>query len=98
MAEILATMIGRHGIPSGACDAPQGGSAAWCIVANGSFDETPHRLDGIEIVRIGRQPFHGGAALFDEELHLGPYARGGCRAQRCRRDPDAPPAGAPPTR
>ena len=70
MGEVLTTMIGRDDVARSASDSAECTNRAWCIIANAPFHETPGGLDRIEVVRVGRQEFQGGAALFDEEAHL----------------------------
>ena len=51
-------------------DSAQGRAGARRVVPNPSFDESPRGFNRIEVMRVGRQGLHGGAALFDEEAHL----------------------------
>jgi hypothetical protein len=68
-------MIGRNYVARGSSDSAKGITRAWCAVTNASFDETPCRFDGIEIMRAGRQALQGRAALLNDEANLGSFVR-----------------------
>ena len=76
MCEILATVIRRDRVSGRAGDSAQSGSCAWRAITDATFDETPRRLDWIEVVRVRRQPFDRGAPLLNEELDLRRFMRG----------------------
>lgn len=70
MGEVLTTMMGRDDVASGASDTPQCAARARGVITNASLDQAPCRLDGTEVMRVGRQWFQCGAALFNEETDL----------------------------
>jgi len=75
MGKPLTAVMRTDDVACRAGDASQREGRPWGVGPDALLDESPGRLDGIEIVRVGRQVAHGGAPLFDQRADFRGFVR-----------------------